>query len=260
MPRVSAAAIWGRVAALFDGAMTPERVLATPDEAFRAAGFSASKTRSVKDLAEKASAGVVPLDRLRRMRDDEVVARLSEVRGIGRWTAEMFLIFTLRRMDVWPVLDYGVRNGYRIAYGLPEVPTPKALEPEGDRFRPYRTVAAWYCWPAVRTRGRSSDGAGQRSLEAGFLGVEQRRALARSRLPPVQPPDEHHSHGLLGGGDHLGDRGPREPSEILVEHEDLDGAGERGLHRVERGVGDQHDLVARLGQRVRHPGGQSRAG
>lgn len=145
----AAAAIWGRVAALFDGAMTPERVLATPDEAFRAAGFSASKTRSVKDLAEKASAGVVPLDRLRRMRDDEVVARLSEVRGIGRWTAEMFLIFTLRRMDVWPVLDYGVRNGYRIAYGLPEVPTPKALEPEGDRFRPYRTVAAWYCWRAV---------------------------------------------------------------------------------------------------------------
>jgi DNA-3-methyladenine glycosylase II len=145
----AAAAIWGRVAALFDGAMTPERVLATPDEAFRGAGFSAAKTRSVKDLAEKAATGVVPLDRLRRMRDDEVVARLSEVRGIGRWTAEMFLIFTLRRMDVWPVLDYGVRNGYRIAYGLPEVPTPKALEPEGDRFRPYRTVAAWYCWRAV---------------------------------------------------------------------------------------------------------------
>jgi DNA-3-methyladenine glycosylase II len=145
----AAAAIWGRVAALFDGTMTPERVLATPDEAFRGAGFSAAKTRSVKDLAEKASAGVVPLDRLGRMRDDEVVARLSEVRGIGRWTAEMFLIFTLRRMDVWPVLDYGVRNGYRIAYGLPEVPTPKTLEPEGDRFRPYRTVAAWYCWRAV---------------------------------------------------------------------------------------------------------------
>ncbi|MFL5798096.1 MAG: DNA-3-methyladenine glycosylase family protein [Actinomycetota bacterium] len=145
----AAAAIWGRVAGLFDGAMTPERVLATPDEAFRAAGFSASKTRSVKDLAAKAATGEVPLDRLRRMRDPEVVARLSEVRGIGRWTAEMFLIFTLRRMDVWPVLDYGVRNGYRIAYGLPEVPTPKELEPQGDRFRPYRTVAAWYCWRAV---------------------------------------------------------------------------------------------------------------
>jgi DNA-3-methyladenine glycosylase II len=145
----AAAAIWSRVAALFDGDMSPERVRETPDEAFRAAGFSGSKTRSVKDLAEKVVAGVVPLDRLRRMSDEDVVACLSEVRGIGRWTAEMFLIFTLRRMDVWPVLDYGVRNGYRIAYGLPEVPTAKALEPEGDRFRPYRTVAAWYCWRAV---------------------------------------------------------------------------------------------------------------
>ena len=145
----AAAAIWGRVAAMFDGGMTPERVLATPDPAFRAAGFSAAKTRSVKDLAEKSLTGVVPLDRLRRMSDDEVVARLSEVRGIGRWTAEMFLIFTLRRMDVWPVLDYGVRNGYRIAYRLPDLPAPKALEGEGDRFRPYRTVAAWYCWRAV---------------------------------------------------------------------------------------------------------------
>jgi DNA-3-methyladenine glycosylase II len=145
----AAAAIWGRVAAMFDGAMTPERVLATPDEAFRAAGFSGSKTRSVKDLADKIVAGVVPVDRLRRMPDDEVVARLSEVRGIGRWTAEMFLIFTLRRMDVWPVLDYGIRNGYRLAYGLPEMPTPKALDALGERFRPYRTVAAWYCWRAV---------------------------------------------------------------------------------------------------------------
>ena len=145
----AAAAIWGRVAAMFDGAMTPEAVLATPDPAFRAAGFSASKTRSVKDLADKVLTGVVPLDRLKRMPDDEVVARLSEVRGIGRWTAEMFLIFTLRRMDVWPVLDYGVRNGYRIAYGLAELPAPKALEAEGERFRPYRTAAAWYCWRAV---------------------------------------------------------------------------------------------------------------
>jgi DNA-3-methyladenine glycosylase II len=145
----AAAAIWSRVAALFDGKMTPERVLATPDEAFRAAGFSGAKTRSVKDLADKVLAGVVPIDRLRRMPDDEIVTRLSEVRGIGRWTAEMFLIFTLRRMDVWPVLDYGVRNGYRIAYRLPAMPTPKELDGEGERFRPYRTVAAWYCWRAV---------------------------------------------------------------------------------------------------------------
>jgi len=145
----AAAAIWSRVAALFDGEITPERVLATPDEAFRAAGFSGSKTRSVKDLADKVLTGVVPIDRLRRMKDDEIIERLSLVRGIGPWTAQMFLIFTLRRMDVWPVLDYGVRNGYRIAYRLPELPTPKALEVEGERFRPFRTVAAWYCWRAV---------------------------------------------------------------------------------------------------------------
>ncbi|HXJ63579.1 MAG TPA: DNA-3-methyladenine glycosylase 2 family protein [Actinomycetota bacterium] len=145
----AAAAIWTRVAAMFDGGITPERVLATPDEAFRAAGFSGAKTRSVKDLADKVLTGVVPVDRLRRMRDDEIIERLSLVRGIGPWTAQMFLIFTLRRMDVWPVLDYGVRNGYRIAYRLPELPTPKALEAEGERFRPYRTVAAWYCWRAV---------------------------------------------------------------------------------------------------------------
>src|SRR4051794_8107342 len=99
----AAAAIWGRVAALFDGAMTPERVLATSDQAFRSAGLSAAKTRSVKDLADKTLAGVVPVDGLRRMADDEIVERLTLVRGIGPWTAEMFLIFTLRRMDVWPV-------------------------------------------------------------------------------------------------------------------------------------------------------------
>jgi DNA-3-methyladenine glycosylase II len=145
----AAAAIWSRVAALFDGAMTPERVLETPDEAFRSAGFSAAKTRSVKDLADKILAGVVPVDRLRRMPDDEIVERLTQVRGIGPWTAEMFLIFTLRRMDVWPVLDYGVRSGYRTAYRLKELPTPKELQAEGERFRPYRTVAAWYCWRAV---------------------------------------------------------------------------------------------------------------
>jgi DNA-3-methyladenine glycosylase II len=145
----AATAIWSRVAALVPGGLVPEAVLATPDTAFRAAGLSSNKTLSIKDLAAKVLDGTVPLARLRRMPDDEIVQRLSVVRGIGPWTAEMFLIFELRRMDVWPVLDYGVRKGWTIVHGLAEIPTPKALEPEGERFHPFRTVVAWYCWRAV---------------------------------------------------------------------------------------------------------------
>jgi DNA-3-methyladenine glycosylase II len=145
----AASAIWSRVAALDPGGLVPERVLTTPDAAFRAAGLSSNKTLSIKDLAAKVLDGTVPLGRLRRMPDDEIVRRLSVVRGIGRWTAEMFLIFELRRMDVWPVLDYGVRKGWAVAHGLAGIPTPKAFEPEGDRFHPFRTVVAWYCWRAA---------------------------------------------------------------------------------------------------------------
>src|SRR5207237_8188807 len=94
--------------------------------------------------------GTVPLGDLGRLSDDELVARLSTVRGIGRWTAEMFLIFSLGRLDVWPVEDVGVRRGYQVAYKLPAMPKPKELMPLGDRFRPYRTIAAWYCWQSAR--------------------------------------------------------------------------------------------------------------
>jgi DNA-3-methyladenine glycosylase II len=145
----AAAAIWKRVAALYGGQITPEAVLATRDQKLRSAGLSRNKLLSIKDLATKVADGTVPLEKINRLRDDVIVERLSQVRGIGPWTAEMFLIFTLRRLDVWPVLDYGVRKGWALAYGLPELPTPKQLHPEGDRFRPYRTVAAWYCWRAV---------------------------------------------------------------------------------------------------------------
>jgi len=145
----AAAAIWSRVVALFPGGMVPDAVLAAPDAALRTAGLSSNKTRSIRDLAARALDGSLPLGRLRRMPDEEIVLRLSAVRGIGRWTAEMFLIFELRRMDVWPVLDYGVRKGWAIAHGLAAIPTPKALEPAGEPFRPFRTVVAWYCWKAV---------------------------------------------------------------------------------------------------------------
>jgi len=97
---------------------------------------------------------MVPLENIRPLSDDEIVARLSQVRGIGRWSAEMFLIFTLRRLDVWPVDDYGVRKGWALAKGLEGPPKPKELDAAGEVFRPYRTVAAWYCWRAVDLRLR----------------------------------------------------------------------------------------------------------
>ena len=145
----AAAAIHRRFLALFDGDLSPEAVLAVPEERLRSAGLSGAKATSIHDLALKVAEGTVPLDRISRLSDEEVVARLSVVRGIGRWTAEMFLIFQLRRLDVWPVDDYGVRTGWSLAYGLPDLLKPKQLQAEGDRFRPYRTVAAWYCWRAV---------------------------------------------------------------------------------------------------------------
>ncbi len=146
----AARAIHGRFIALFDGHLSPEAVLAVPPRKLRMAGLSRGKVASMRDLAAKVVDGTVPLHRIGRLADGEVITRLSVVRGIGRWTAEMFLIFQLRRLDVWPVGDYGVRKGYALAYGLGKLPTPKQLDAEGERFRPYRTVAAWYCWQAVR--------------------------------------------------------------------------------------------------------------
>ena len=147
----AAAAIHARFVALYDGRPTPDAVVATPLETLRGAGLSAAKAASVQDLARHVQNGSLRLGRLHRMDDEEIVSRLSSVRGIGRWTAEMFLIFRLRRLDVWPVGDYGVRKGYARAYGLDDLPTTKQLMVLGEPFRPYRSVAAWYCWRAVDT-------------------------------------------------------------------------------------------------------------
>ena len=148
----AAAAIHGRFAALFDGdGPTPEAVLALPVDAIRAAGLSGAKTASIRDLATKVLDGSVKLDRIGRLSDEEIVRELTLVRGIGRWTAEMFLMFQLGRLDVWPVGDYGVRKGYALLFGHDELPTPKALMELGEPFRPYRSVAAWYCWRAADT-------------------------------------------------------------------------------------------------------------
>jgi DNA-3-methyladenine glycosylase II len=156
----AASAIHGRLVAALDGEVTAERLLSLPAETLRAAGLSANKTASLQDLASKVLDGTVVLDPagLRAESDEEVVARLSTVRGIGRWTAEMFLLFQLRRLDVWPTGDLGVRKGFGLAWGMP-TPTPKQLEPLGDPYRPYRSVVAWYCWRAAELYGGAADSA-----------------------------------------------------------------------------------------------------
>jgi 3-methyladenine DNA glycosylase/8-oxoguanine DNA glycosylase len=147
----AARSIWGRVRALVDGPFTAEAVLALPEPALRGAGLSGSKVASLRDLAAKAAGGELRLARIGRLDDDAVIEHLVTVRGIGPWTAQMFLMFTLRRPDVWPTGDLGVRAGYARAYGLAELPSPRELEELGERFRPYRSAAAWYCWRAVDT-------------------------------------------------------------------------------------------------------------
>lgn len=147
----AARVIWGRTRALLDGDFSPAAVLALPDEALRGAGLSGSKIAAIRDLAAHVERGDIRLDKVGRMPDDEVVDMLVQARGIGPWTAHMFLMFDLHRLDVWPTGDYGVRVGYSRGWNLREVPTARELEPLGERFRPYRSVAAWYCWRAVET-------------------------------------------------------------------------------------------------------------
>jgi DNA-3-methyladenine glycosylase II len=148
----AAATIWNRVRALYPKKkwLDPATIIATPDDAFRAAGLSRAKIAALKDLAAKTVDGTVPSGRaLVRMTDDEIVARLTAVRGIGRWTVEMFLLFDLGRPDVWPVDDYGVRKGFAKIFGKRKLPTPKQLMKLGEKWRPYRSVAAWYFWRAL---------------------------------------------------------------------------------------------------------------
>jgi DNA-3-methyladenine glycosylase II len=145
----AANAIYRRVRALVDGPLTPAALLAVPDGDLKGAGLSAAKFASLRDLAAKVVDGTVMLGGASRMPDEEIVTRLVMVRGIGRWTAEMYLMFELRRLDVWPVDDLGVRQGYGLAWSLDPPPTPRQLQPLGDRFRPYRSVVARYCWEAV---------------------------------------------------------------------------------------------------------------
>jgi len=156
----AAAAIHGRLVAALGDDVQPEALLALPDQSLRAAGLSANKAASLRDLATKVLDGTVVLfpRALSRQSDEEVVARLSTVRGIGPWTAQMFLMFQLRRLDVWPTGDFGVRRGYGLAWHVP-MPTARELEPLGDPYRPYRSVVAWYCWRAAELYAGASESA-----------------------------------------------------------------------------------------------------
>ncbi len=148
----AAEAILGRFIALCDGPRfpAPETVLALTPEQMRACGLSANKVLAIRDIAEKAALGIVPTRAAaRRLSDDALVEQLVPLRGVGRWTVEMLLIFTLGRPDVLPVDDFGVREGYRIAAGLEEQPKPRALGEIGEAWAPYRTTAAWYLWRAA---------------------------------------------------------------------------------------------------------------
>jgi DNA-3-methyladenine glycosylase II len=150
----AAATILGRVKALYPGRRfpTPHDLLATPDERLRGAGLSRAKTAAIKDIASKTVEGVVPTPRaIAKMNDEDILDALTAVRGVGPWTVEMLLIFTLGRTDVLPATDYGVRKGFALTYGWADLPKPKELLAFGERWRPHRTTAAWYLWRALDT-------------------------------------------------------------------------------------------------------------
>jgi DNA-3-methyladenine glycosylase II len=149
---IAAKTIFGRVKALYPGKPfpTPEDLLATPDEMLRGAGLSRAKVASIKDIAAKTVAGVVPTSRaIARMENEIIIERLTSIRGVGQWTVEMLLMFKLGRTDVLPATDFGVRKGFSVAYKLKDLPAPKDLLAHGERWRPYRSYAAWYLWRAL---------------------------------------------------------------------------------------------------------------
>jgi DNA-3-methyladenine glycosylase II len=148
----AASTIFGRVKTLSANGdvPTPEEILQLDDTKLRGAGLSRQKIAAVKDLAAKTLDGTVPsLNEIRRMSEEEILERLTRVRGIGEWSVQMFLMFQLGRPDVLPIHDYGLRRGFQHIYGLNDVPKPQAVLEYGERWRPYRSIASWYLWRAA---------------------------------------------------------------------------------------------------------------
>ena len=145
----AAATIYARLAALMPDGVTPESLSALSDEQFRAVGMSRQKSAYFRDLSGKVLSGALPLDSLESMSDDEVIAALTQVKGIGRWSAEMFLMFRLHRPDVLPVGDLGIVNAVKNVYRLRRKPDADRIRKIGEAWRPYRSVASWYLWRSL---------------------------------------------------------------------------------------------------------------
>src|SRR5688500_4062325 len=145
----AASTIYTRLAALMPGGVTPGALSSLTDEQMRAVGMSRQKIAYFRDLSEKSLSGAVRLDALDAMTDDEVIAALTQVKGIGRWSAEMFLMFRLHRPDVLPVDDLGILKAVQRAYGLRKMPHAERLTKIGEPWRPYRSVACWYLWASL---------------------------------------------------------------------------------------------------------------
>ena len=174
-----AARILQRFVALYAPSAFPEpaAVLGTEDAALRAAGFSFSTIRALRDLAAKVLEGVVPAaEELHQLEDDHIVERLTQVRGVGPWTVQMMLMFQLGRPNVLPIDDFGVRNGFRLAYGLKGLPTPRALAEFGERWHPHCSMAAWYLWRAVDL---SREGKLPRASRPPRVAIQKQRVAAK---------------------------------------------------------------------------------
>jgi DNA-3-methyladenine glycosylase II len=155
----AAATIFARIKALSSTgrAPTPQEIVKLRKQTLRKAGLSGAKAEAMKDLAKKTIEGIVPtLEQAQKLSDDELVERLTSVRGIGAWTVEMFLIFRLGRPDVLPIHDLGVKKGWSITYNKKHMPKPKELLKFGERWRPYRTIASWYMWRACHKAGNAA--------------------------------------------------------------------------------------------------------
>ena len=150
LANAAAEAILRRFKGLYPKFPKPIQILNTTDSILQSAGLSKMKIEYLKDLAKKVERGQIKIKTLSKMNNDEIISQLTQVKGIGRWTAEMFLIFSLGRQDILPVGDLGLRKGVQMAFSLPELPKPKEVEEIGMRWKPYRSVATWYLWKSLQ--------------------------------------------------------------------------------------------------------------